>query len=122
MKNQDLISIVSQKDLTAKLEGAQPQEFIRLHIDKAVASGLVANMGTKLWATLSVIAMFTNEKGQSQCSQKQIAKALGVSQTTAKRYLCALTNYRWKGEPILKVEKAPDCGCEDMSLYTILSF
>lgn len=81
--------------------------FIRLYVD-AIHSGMIADMGAERWQTLCVLAAYMDEKGECHPSQDLIAHRLGVSRAAANRRIRNLRDYRWKGEPLIEVEKVRD--------------
>lgn len=83
---------------------AQNRVFVKLNVD-ATRSGMIADMGPELWATLCVIAAHMDGEGRCYPSQDTIGRLLGVSRQTANKYVQRLLAYRWQGEPVLTVEK-----------------
>lgn len=82
------------------------QVFIRMYVD-AIQSGMLADMGAERWHTLTVLACYMDENGVCFPSQSKLAKDLNMTREAVNRRIQALLNYRWKGKPILKVERVP---------------
>jgi hypothetical protein len=70
-----------------------------------IALGLVGDMGPKRWATLSTIASFMDENGVAIVTHEEIAKAMGITVSSAGRWVRSLARYRWNGKPIVNVKK-----------------
>ena len=94
--------------------------FVKMYVD-AVRTGLIADMNTRNWTTLCVIASYMDERGECYPTQSQIAKGLGVSRQTASKYINDLLEYRWQGQAVVEVAKARDKGRFDNSRYTVKS-
>lgn len=78
--------------------------FAKMDVE-VVRSGMIADMGAELWATLCVIAVHMDADGRCYPSQAAIGRALGVSRQTANKYVRRLLAYRWRGAPVLVCEK-----------------
>lgn len=86
--------------------GKKKQEvFLRLYVN-SVKKGLVAKLGPTKFATLVVIASYMDADGYCYPTQRQVAEALGVSLTTASKYVNELVEFEVNGQPILKREFA----------------
>jgi hypothetical protein len=94
--------------------------FARLYVDP-VKSGLVADMGPELWATLTVIAAHMDGDGRCFPTQAAIGRMLGVNRQTANKYVQRLLAYRWRGEPVVTVTKRPRVAGEfTRNEYTVM--
>lgn len=77
--------------------------FLRLYVS-SVKRGLVAKLGPTKFATLIVIASYMDSEGYCYPTQRQISDALGVSPTTANKYVNELIEFEVSGQAILKRE------------------
>lgn len=119
MSEKSLVSIERQHEYSIEKGETETRIFVKMYVD-AVRSGLIADMGPRNWTTLCVIASFMNEKGECYPTQAQIAKGLGVSRQTANKYIRDLLEYRWKGQPVVRVVKERDEGKFASNRYTVL--
>ena len=120
MSDNKLVSIESQSEYDITSGKSETRIFVKMYVG-AVRDGLIADMGTKNWTTLCVIASFMNEKGECYPTQDYIAKGLGVSRQTANKYVKDLLDYRWEGRPVVTAVKArAKGGTFDNTRYTVL--
>lgn len=119
MSEKSLVSIERQHEYSIEKGETETRIFVKMYVD-AVRSGLIADMGPRNWTTLCVIASFMNEKGECYPTQAQIAKGLGVSRQTANKYVKDLLEYRWQGQPVIKVVKYREKGKFTNNRYTVL--
>ena len=119
MSGKSLVSVERQHEYSIEKGETETRIFVKMYVD-AVRSGLIADMGPKNWTTLCVIASFMNEKGECYPTQDQIAKGLGVSRQTANKYVNDLLEYRWQGQPVIRVIKEREKGQFTNNRYTIL--
>ncbi|MEK4697788.1 helix-turn-helix domain-containing protein [Bacillus sp. FSL M8-0063] len=68
-------------------------------------NGLIAEMGAKLWTTYSVLATYMDRDGYCYPSQDQLARNLGIRRETVSRRIKELLDFRWKGDPLVTVER-----------------
>lgn len=93
--------------------------YLRLYVG-AVKSGIIAEMGTELFSTLTVIASFMDADGRCYPTQASIGRMLGVNRQTANKYVQRLLAYRKDGEPLVTVEKERGtAGTFGRNVYTI---
>ncbi|MCD9024386.1 helix-turn-helix domain-containing protein [Cohnella silvisoli] len=81
--------------------------YVRLSVN-AAKSGLIAEMGADLWATLTVIASFMDGDGRCYPTQASVGRLLGVNRQTANKYVQRLLAFRRDGAPIIVAERARD--------------
>lgn len=87
---------VLQKDWSTRI-------YVKLYV-AARTSGLLASISDRDWRTLTAIGLFMNEKGRCYPSQAALARALGVSRTTANKRVQSLARFRFQGKPVLLME------------------
>ncbi|EJP81083.1 helix-turn-helix domain-containing protein [Bacillus cereus] len=68
-------------------------------------NGLMAAMGAELWHTYCALATYMDRNGRCYPSQDQLARNLGIRRETVSRRMKRLLDFRWKGEPIVTVER-----------------
>ncbi len=118
--SEKLVSIETQSEYSIPDGKTETRIFVKMYVG-AVRDGLIADMGTKNWTTLCVIASFMNEKRECFPTQAQIAKGLGVSRQTANKYIADLLAYRWQGKPVVHALKERDeQGRWENTRYTVL--
>jgi len=97
------------------------QIFIKVYVNDAVKSGLIADMGSERWATLTALASYMNSNGICYPTVESIAHALGVSTSTASRRIQRLAKYRFKGEPVIEIRNIREEGGQfGRNFYKIL--
>jgi hypothetical protein len=79
----------------------KPHIFVKVYVDEAIHSGLMADMGAERWQTLCAIAAFMDEHGECYPTQFAIAERLGIARETANRRIKSLCEYRWQGHPVV---------------------
>lgn len=94
--------------------------FIKMYVD-TIESGLIADIGPERWQTLCVLASFMDKDGKCYPSQDLLAQRLSVTRETANRRIQSLLKYRWKGEPIVIMDKPRESGRWKNNVYTISS-
>lgn len=115
-----LLSIEVQKEFDVLEKTWQERVFVKLYV-AARSSGLLATISDRNWKTLCAIATFMDKNGNCYPSQAQIAKALGISRATANERIASLTNFRFKGQPIvLKTHLRDQRGKFGCCRYTVL--
>lgn len=119
MRDNSLVSVESQTEYSIDRQKHETRIFVKMYVD-AVRTGLIADMGAKNWTTLCVIASHMNEKGECYPTQDQIANGLGVSRQTANKYVNDLLEYRWQGQPVVRVVKERENGKFTNNRYTVL--
>lgn len=119
MSENSLVSVERQTEYSINKQKHETRIFVKMYVD-AVRSGLIADMGAKNWTTLCVIASFMDEKGECYPTQDYIAKGLGVSRQTANKYVNDLLEYRWQGQPVVRVVKERNKGKFANNRYTVL--
>jgi hypothetical protein len=120
LSENNLVSIESQSEYNLTSGKSETRIFVKMYVS-AVRTGLIADMGTKNWTTLCVIASFMNEKGECYPTQGYIADGLGVSRQTANKYVNDLLEYRWHGKPVITAIKGREKGGKfDNTRYTVL--
>lgn len=93
--------------------------YFRTYVD-TIKSGIIADMGPELWATLNVIAAHMDADGRCYPSQAAIGRLLGVNRQTANKYVQRLLAYRWRGSPVLVAENVREGGGRfGKNVYTI---
>lgn len=119
MTQNNLVSIEAQTEHSLTSGKSETRIFVKMYVD-AVRSGLIADLGTRKWTTLCVIASFMDAKGNCWPTQEQIAKGLGVSRQTAGKYVNELLDHRWQGKAIVTAVKVREGGRFDNMRYTVL--
>lgn len=74
--------------------------YIRVY-KSLMTSGILADMGDRLFSTLIVLAFHMDEKGECYPTQEQLAKWLGVTRQRANARVQDLLKYRFNGKPVL---------------------
>lgn len=93
--------------------------FVRLSVG-TIKSGLIAEMGADLFATLTVIVSFMDADGRCYPAQSSIGRLLGVNRQTANKYVQRLLAFRYEGQPVITVEKIRGpTGTFDRNVYTV---
>lgn len=85
-------------------------------------SGLVKELGSDRLAVLLTIASFMDESGSCYPTQEKIAEILGISRTSANKWINSLLEFRWNGRPVIERQKYrdPKVSPNEYSVYTIL--
>lgn len=121
MTETKLVSVESQTEHSLTTGKSETRIFVKMYVS-AVRDGLIADMGTKNWTTLCVIASYMDAQGNCYPTQEQIAKGLGVSRQTANKYINDLLAYRWRGQSVVEAVKLRnDRGRFENMRYTVKS-
>jgi biotin operon repressor len=99
---QNLVTI--SRDFEHTVDGTKSKIYVRLYVD-ALHSGLLADMGAERWHTLTALASFMDENGVCYPTQSKLAEKLGITRVAANRRIKKLLEYRWQGDPVVKVTK-----------------
>ncbi len=124
-RNEKLVSIQLERELDLGLGNPSWDERIFIKVYVAVRnSGLLAAMPAELWHTLCCVATFMDRDGHCYPSQDEIARALNINRSTANRRIQALARFRFKGKPVLLIEKTQENSGKGMryasNRYTIM--
>lgn len=122
-RNEKLVSIQLERELDLGNASWDERIFIKVYV--AVRnSGLLAAMPAELWHTLCCVATFMDRDGRCYPSQDEIARALSINRTTANRRIQALARFRFRGKPVLLIEKMQEDSGKGMryasNRYTIM--
>lgn len=83
-------------------------QFVKLHLN-AYHSGLMGAIykeaGANAWLLLCALACYMNEERKCWPTQAQLAKDLKAHEKSVQRWTSELLAFRWKGKPIVTVEK-----------------
>jgi len=119
-RDNKLVSIESQTEYSIESQTHETRIFVKMYVS-AVREGLIADMGTKNWTTLCVIASYMNEKGECYPTQAQIARGLGVSRQTANKYVNDLLAYKYGNQQVVRaIKDRNEYGRYDVTRYTVL--
>lgn len=78
--------------------------FIKMYV-RALKSGLMAELSGNDWKTICILAGYMDREGCCNPSQGRLARDLGVQRDTVSRRIKSLLNFRFRGKPILQVDK-----------------
>lgn len=101
---QPLVSIERQFETDIATGQTEVRMFIKMYFE-ARDSGLLADIGDHRWRTLCCLATYMNADGQCCPGQARIARDLGISRQQANRRISDLASYRFRGRPVLRIEK-----------------
>lgn len=99
-----LVSIERQFETDIATGRTEVRMFIKMYFE-ARDSGLLADIGDHRWRTLCCLATYMNADGQCCPGQARIARDLGISRQQANRRISDLASYRFRGRPVLRIEK-----------------
>ena len=74
--------------------------------DEGIKSGIIAEIGDKNFLFLATLAAYIDKNGWCNPTLKTIAKKLGKSEETVKKWLAKTKKTTYQGEPILIVKQA----------------
>ena len=100
-----LVSVEFQKECDVFKSTWEERVFVKLYVE-ARTSGLLKEISDRDWKTLCTLATFMNKDGKCYPSQSELAKALGVSRQMANERVQSLLRFKFKGQPVLIMEKA----------------
>ena len=107
-RNEKLVSIQLERELDLR-PGSTWDERIFIKVYVAVRrSGLLGAMPPELWQTLCCVATFMDRDGRCYPSQDEIARALKINRSTANQRIQALARFRFRGQPVLLIERVTD--------------
>jgi hypothetical protein len=103
-RNEKLVSIQLERELDLGRASWDERIFIKVYV-AVRKSGLLAAMPAELWHTLCCVATFMDRDGRCYPSQDEIARALNINRSSANRRINALARFRFRGKPVLLIEK-----------------
>jgi hypothetical protein len=122
-RNEQLVSIQLERELDLGRASWDERIFIKVYV-AVRSSGLLAAMPAELWHTLCCVATFMDRDGHCYPSQDEIARALKINRSTANRRIQALAKFRFRGQPVLRIEKMQEDSGKGMryasNRYTIM--
>jgi hypothetical protein len=104
-RRKPLVTVGEHRETDIATGEVEHQRFVKMYFE-ARDSGLLAAIPDELWKTLCCLATYIDETGRCYPNQSTIGRALGVGRQAANQRIQRLRDFRFNGQPVMRIEKA----------------